>query len=276
MKEKQPKREGRLREHRKPEQPSGETRPKKKRRFRLPSLIWIPVIIVVLAAAFFLLAKPLFNIDIRERFKKNRTTAASVAVLEEVRDLFLFQTVEYIYKTVFPYDFVPADYDWRSLLRKVSQESPLSAEETEYLSIYRFCEEIGIRLDSNRYEFVVITAVVRGGFDLQGTVYESPEEFDNLKKYVRVDEEEKTLFLRLPKPVIVDFTIEDSTAADYTYPDIEISPENWKKLTDFVSEKIREQVIAEGILELAKQRGQTFIEKLLIDAGLQRVVFLDP
>jgi hypothetical protein len=255
---------------------SDESRPKKRRRFRIPSLIGILIIIVVLAAAFFLLAKPLFNIDLRERLKKNRTTAASVAVLEEVRDLFLFQTVEYIYKTVFPYDFVPADYDWRSLLRKVSQETPLSAEETEYLSIYRFCEEIDIRLDSNRYEFVVISAVVRGGFDLQGTVYERPEEFENLKEYARVDEEEKTLFLRLPKPVIVDFIIEDPTAADYTYPDIEISPENWKKLTDFVSGEIREQVIAEGILELAKKRGQAFIEKLLIDAGLKRVIFLDP
>lgn len=243
---------------------------------RLPSLIWVLAIIVILGAAFFLLAKPLFNIDLQERFKRKRTTTASVAVLEEVRDLFLFQTVEYIYKTVFPYDFAPADYDWRALLRKAAEQAPLSAEETEHLSIYRFCEDIGIKLDSNRYEFVVLTAVVRGGFDLKGTVYESPEEHENLDKYIYVDEEEKTLYLRLPEPVIVDFAIEDPTAENYPYPDIEISPDNWKKLTNFVSLKIREQVISEGILTIAKQRGEAFVEKLLIDAGLKQIVFLDP
>lgn len=247
-----------------------------KRRIRLPSIKWILIILVVIAAAFFLLAKPLLNIDLQERFKKKRTTTASVAVLEEVRDLFLFQTVEYIYKTVFPYDFVPADYDWRTLLRKVAEQDTLSAEETEYLSIYRFCEDIGIKLDSNRYEFVVLTAVVRGGFDLKGTVYERPEEHENLEEFVFVDEEEKTLYLRFPEPVIVNFTIEDPTAANYPYPDIEISPDNWKKLTNFVSLKIQEQVISEGILEIAKQRGEAFIEKLLIDAGLKQIVFLSP
>ena len=195
--------------------------------------------------------------------------------------MFLFQTVEYVYKTVFPFDFVPAVYDWRALLDKHVLGQELTAKEKEYLSIYRFCEDLGIQLQKNKFDFVVITSVVRGGFNLEGTVYENPEqygggEYREIQEYVRIEEETQTLYLRLPPPVITHFEIEDPDRATYPYPDFEISPENWKWLTQFTANKIEQQVLEDGILELAKQKGSAFIEKILIDAGLQKVVFLDP
>ena len=226
-------------------------------------LKWLLIAIIVIAAAFLFTAKPVFNIDLLKRITKNRTESGSDAILVQARELFLFQTVEYVYKTVFPFDFVPAAYDWRALLDKEAFGKKLTKQEKEYLLIYRFCEDLGIKLHANKFEFVVITSIVRSGFELEDT-----------GEYGRIEEE--TLFLRLPQPVITNFEIEDPDRASYPYPDFEISPENWKRLTQFTAAKIERQVLEDGILERAKQNGTAFIEKLLIDSGLRHVVFLEP
>jgi hypothetical protein len=233
-----------------------------------PLIKWILVAVLAAGIAFLFTAKPVFNIDILEHLKRDRSTSGSDAILTRAHDLFLFQTVEYVYKTVFPFDFVPAVYNWNELLDREARGNELTEEEQEYLIIYRFCEELGIKLRANKFDFVVITSVIRGGFDIEETAYAD--------EYVQVDVETKTLFLRLPPPVITHFEIEDPDRATYPYPDFEISPENWKRLIRFTSAKIERQVLDDGILEHAKQNGKAFIEKLLIDSGLRHVVFLDP
>jgi hypothetical protein len=239
-------------------------------------LKWVLIAVLVAGIAFLFTAKPVFNIDIVKQLKRDRTESGSDVILTRARDLFLFQTVEYVYKTVFPFDFVPAVYNWNGLLDREALGNELTAEEQEYLTIYRFCEDLGIKLRANKFDFVVITSVIRGGFNVEGTAYEKPGEAVSADEYVRVDEETKTLFLRLPPPVITYFEIEDPDRATYPYPDFEISPENWKRLTRFTSAKIEQQVLDDGILEHAKQKGKAFIEKLLIDSGLRHVVFLEP
>lgn len=239
-------------------------------------LKWVLILLIVLGLTFLFTAKPVFNIDIMEKIRQKRTQSGSEAILTKVQDIFLFQTVEYVYKTVFPYDFVSPDYDWRALLDKEALGQNLNANEREHLRIYRFCEDIGITLQSNRYEFVVITSVVRGGFNLEGTVYQPQETTEDIEEYIRIDNESKTLYLRLPPPVITAFETEDLDRERYPYPDLAISPDNWKRLTQFTANEIEVQVLEDGILELAKQRGKVFIEKLLLDSGLETIVFIEP
>ncbi len=237
---------------------------------------WVLIGAVILGLVFIFAAKPVFNINIMEKIRSNRTQSGSEAILTKVQDLFMFQTVEYVYKTVFPYDFVSPDYPWRTLLDKEALGEPLSEEEQEHLRIFRFCEEIGIKLQSNKYEFVVVTAIVRGGFNLEGTIYASSDNRYNVEKYIQIDRETNTLYLRLPPPVITNFEIEDLDRSRYPYPELAISPDNWKRLTQFTANEIERQVLEDGILELAKQRGKVFIEKLLLDSGLETIVFLEP
>lgn len=246
---------------------------------RIPRILIPIILIIVLGVAFVFTAKPLFNLDLGISILKTSASSTSEAVLMEVKDIFQFNTVEYVYKTVFPYDFVPGDYGWAGLLLKSGRGEPLNGEETELLSIYRFCESIGIKIDSNQYDFAVVTCIVKGGYDLSGTLYEQIQKdkpVSNIEDYILIDEENNRIRLRLPEPSIVNVIIEDSTNENYQYPALAISPENWKILTNFVAKRIREKVIGDGILETAASRAKEFISQVLIQSGYSSVEFIEP
>jgi hypothetical protein len=249
----------------------------KKRRIRLPFFIWLILVLAILAAVFLFVVRPLFDIDLRGLFLRRTTESVSIAVLQETRDVLSFQTVEYVYKAVFPYDFVEPDYDWRGLLNKAATKEELTESEVAHLEFYTFCRDLGIRLLPDRFEFVVITAVVRAGYDLSGTAFESLSSAEDISDYVVYDDEARRLTLNLPEPVIVDFIIEDETSEAYPYPDIAMGPDKWKRLTEYAEERIRSRVVNEGILEQAEDRGREFLERIFLDpdTGIVDIVFLD-
>lgn len=247
--------------------------------------IVVPVLILLIAGALFILtAKPLFGIDLGINLIKRERTAVSVSVLTEVRDIMSLNTVEFVYKSVFPHDFLPSDIRWDSILYKDQTGQPLSPEEAEYVSIYRLCREIGIDLRQNNYDFVVVTSIIKAGYDFSDTVYSSvggtPSEganpdYTRLEEYVSFSEDGSRLLLKLPRPEIVSLLIEDSTSENYAYPDISIDPEQWRVLSAFVTEKVRSRVLEEGILRLARKKGEAFITRIMRDAGFQEVVFIE-
>mgnify|MGYP006292364335 FL=1 len=250
---------------------------KRKRHPLLRFFVWLAIIIAVLAAAFIFLAGPIFDIDLRGLILRRTTESVSIAVLQETRDVLSFQTVEYVYKAVFPYDFVDPDYDWRELLNKAATDAELTDAELDHLDFYAFCRDLGIRLLTDRYEFVVITAVVRAGFDLSGTVFENPAAAEGISEYVSYDEEARRLTLRLPEPVIVDFIIEDETSEAYPYPDIAMGPDKWKRLTGYAEGRIRARVMEEGILDQARERGRDFLERIFLGpgTGIEEILFIE-
>lgn len=250
---------------------------KRNKRRRGGVFLWLVLIVVVIAAAFIFLAQPLFDINLRNLVLRRSTEAVSMAVLEETRDVLSFQTIEYVYKAVFPYDFVEPEYDWRALLQKAATDADLTDSEREHLEFYSFCRGLGIRLLTDRYEFAVITATVRAGFNLMGTPFENPDTNENIEHYIAFDKETRRLILKLPDPVIADFIIEDETSEAYPYPDIAIGPAKWKELTAYAEEKIREKVIQEGILEQAEERGKEFLRRIFLDSGtgISEIVFID-
>ena len=233
------------------------------------------LILVFLGILFLLTAKPLFDLDLGVHLIKREKTAVSVSVLTEVRDIFTFNTIEYVYKTVFPHDFIPAAIDWQGLLSKREQNMEISYEERDYLTVYDLCRKFGIRLERDNHDFVVVTSIITAGYELTDTAYEEITEETNVGDYVRISESGKTLYLKLPEPQIVDFVIEDATSRHYSYPDIQINPEHWKLLSAYVAGKVKKQVLAEGILHKAGEKGEKFIEKIMLDAGFQEVVFMD-
>ena len=244
----------------------------KKKRRGCPGFRLIVIIAIIAVAGFLLTADPLFNLDFG--IIRTEQTATSIAVLTEVRDIFALNTIEFIYKTVFPHDFLTDDVDWGRLLQKQMEGLFLSETDRANLEVYDLCRELDISLWQENYDFVVVTSIVKGGFDLTDTVYQNPEKYpERISRAVSIGEE-NTVTLLLPDPVITDFIIEDSSSTTYTYPDMDIEPEKWKLLTDFVRGRVEGIVKDEGILDMARERGEVFIERMLEDAGYRNVVFL--
>ncbi len=233
--------------------------------------ILLASIIAVLLIVFFFVSDLVF--DLGFGIIRETEFSSSVATLTQVRTVLSLNTVEVVRKIVFPYDFVPAEIDWALFLRG-AEGRELSPLETEYLETYRICREIGINLASKRREFVVITAIIKAGFDLSNPVFHSPEQAGEelAAEYIRTDALNGVTVI-LPRAVITDLIIEDADTTNYSYPDIEIGPENWKTLTSFVRERIENEVVSGDVLDLATENGKQFLERLLLDSGYSSVTF---
>ncbi len=246
---------------------------KRKRRFRVPLFIIIPIGIILLTAVFFLFIAPGFNLFPEIRFFRNNKYAVSETTLIEIRKICLLNTIEYVYKIVFPYDFIPEGIDIEELIKKYTEGEPITEKEEDLVSLLTICLESGIFTGGNQYGFVVITNIIKAGYNFEGTVFQNIESSDeDIEEFVNADEE-GTIFITLPMPEITQFIIEDSVSEEYAYPDLNITPENWEKLTTFIYDKIIIKVKEDGILDRADKNGKKFLEQLLLDSGWKKIVF---
>ena len=227
--------------------------------------------IAILAVAFFLISDTVF--DLGFGIIRDTTVSSSVATLTQVRNVLSLNTLEVVRKVVFPYDFVPPDMDW-NLFLKIREDRPLSLLEAAYFETYDLCREIGIDLRKKRRDFVVVTTIIKAGFDLSNPVFTTPEQAGAAlaDKYVKSDST-GGITITLPPAVITDLIIEDADTDSYSYPDIQIGPENWKKLTLFVREQIESETAAEDILDLAAENGRRFLRRMFLDSGYSMVSF---
>ena len=117
---------------------------------------------------------------------------------------------------------------------------------------------------SSRKRFVVVTTIIQGGFDLSnGNVLED-------LVYVSGDE----LVFDLPDPQVLGIIVEDSSSEDYQYPDIPLSPDGWKAVTEFIEEHITEEVLDDRILETARINGEEALIRIFSDSGWTKITFL--
>jgi len=242
---------------------------RKHRKIRIVPL-WIRISGILLITAVLLLfvttaLLPRFGIDLNLPFSSHTRISESEILLKELRPLFLLQTVEYTYKNVFPYDFIPPHVDPLTAYRRLVQGSELSSQEKEAAELYRLCMETGIRLGGYDYTFIVITTRIKGGFDFN----ESPVNSES----VSTNPGMKSISITLPQPKITEFIIQDETSSQYGYPDIEVDAEQWRKISKFVEQKIRTQVINDGILEKTEQNIREVLSKVLQETGWKYISF---
>jgi hypothetical protein len=228
-------------------------------------------IIALLVVGFLFISDTVFNFGFG--IIRDSLVSSSVATLIQVRSVLSLNTVEVVRKVVFPYDFVPADMDW-DLFFKQREKRPLSLLEQQYFDTYEICEKIGFNLRSKRREFVVITVIIKAGFDLSNPVFTSPEQVGEelAGKYVRADSPDAITIL-LPPAVLTALIIEDADTESYPYPDIRIGPEDWKALTSFVKERIESEVASGEVLTLAAENGRQFLRRMFLDSGYSSVSF---
>jgi hypothetical protein len=253
-------------------------------------LILILAITVLLSGLFTnFLGPPLIELPPGLGIIREKTVSDSEIILKEMRDIFQFQTVEFIRKVVFPHDFIPSGISLASLMETLREgegsiETLLSDDKLQYLAVYDMAQKIGIDIEAEPFEFLVASVTIRAGFKLSGTALASdslPDDSElaewikiETKKTARESEDPvKTIRIKLPPIAITDIIIEDDTSETYNYPDIDLSPEQWRELSAYIAGELRGKVLEEGVLEHAEKNAIEFIGNFLKTAGYDKVIF---
>ena len=109
--------------------------------------------------------------------------------------------------------------------------------------IHHFCRKAKIKYQRGG-EFVVITTRIILGFNIS----------KDSSEFISFDSEKNAVKIQLPNVEIVDVLFEDYAEAKYTYPDIGITPAEYREVIGVVEEKI---------------------ELLIKNLGYKEVVFLE-
>lgn len=204
------------------------------------------------------------------RIISKESRSVSYSRLEEVKDLFVVSTTSHTYKLVFPWDFIPPEEYWEPLKEKYARGEVLNEQEEHWLQVYELAEKIGIGTGKQRYDFAVVSATVTAGFDL--SAYAPGQEETPAFAW----QSDGILYITLPDPEILSVVIEDDIPEEYRYPDLDISPENWKILTDFVSGRVIELAQENRLLEQTTQRGRDLAQAVFGSGPWERIVFTRP
>gem|GEM_PF-2359452 len=243
---------------------------RKKRRSLVP--FWLRFTLIgIIAAALILTAAvtvlPMLGISLKLPFISHTRVSESEVLLKEIHPLFKLTTVEYTYKSVFPYDFIPENSDPQGAYTRQQRGEKLTSQQEKAARLYRVCLESGVPLRSRSTEFVVLTSRVKGGYNLD------PEKSEKSRLQVHLNPALGTAEIQLPDPVITDFIIQDETSDHYQYPDIHVDAEQWRIITDYVQDKIRSRVLDEGILITTDKKMKELLTRIMQASGWEHIVF---
>ncbi len=212
-------------------------------------ILLILVLILILASAAAVLFTPIFGgpyIDLLSlRLTSSEINASHQAVLEEMRDLSELQTVEFIYKLVFPQDFFVRDLSLEELLLRSRSggstvQEALSPEEYRHYRAYFLARDAGLQPLSGSFDFLVISAHVELGYDVA-----------QLADDIRITSQDgngEGLRVELPPAQILNIRIEDPDSSNYPYPDLALDQANWRRIAGFVRDYV------EGVPEIREAR----------------------
>lgn len=265
----------------------------KRKKPLLRTLRWAAVLLVLLllvgGAALLL---PIFGepiLSLRDLLFRREERFSSEEILAEIRDLSQLQTVEYVYRMVFPHDFYTEGITLSSILDRLaagggSAEEILSQDELLYLRAHNLAAETGLATGPDGDAFVVVTARVRAGynldqpgelFTLQGAGSSRAGGGEDAPPPLEpgAAPEETRVVVRLPEAEVVRLIIEDLGAAAYPYPEARVDAEEWRAISSFVGGAAELRTVEAGILEEARENTRQFLAGLLEQAGFAEVRF---
>lgn len=252
-------------------------------RILLPAALVLAVLIALVR--FEILDAPLRRLAEDIGLMSRETRSTSQIILEELRDVYALETVEYIYRTVFPFDYMPETTNLTDILNTLRYNSgPINEVLTEdqqlYFDAFNLADEVGLAEE----EFIVLTVRVYAGFDLAGTRLATGKaesgagsEGSPSPDYVTVDTDEESgrryARIGMPPAAVTDILIEDVDPGTYHYPDVGLDAEGWREVAAFVSEHVERRTIEEGILEDARRNARDLVRTLLLSSGIDQVSF---
>ena len=250
----------------------------KRRRIYVPTLA---IIIVAIGVLFFTDLSGLDLLPGLPKLRLQRVTrfSTSSVTLTEVRELYALSTLEYVHRFVFPHDFLPDDTSIQEITRKLRNGPPgadveeiLSTDELLYLRTWNLATDVGLAR-SDGFDFVVVTVVMAAGFDVSEESFASVGE---LATDEYVDDDGSTHYrITVPSPhaQILNTIVEDIIPDDYPYPDLAMSADNWRRVTQYVRTQPLDEETLSRILRTAEENGRLFLDQLLRNAGFDDVEF---
>lgn len=206
--------------------------------------LFYPILILVLSLAFFV-----FFTDFRESvinpFQEKSLIAKTIEKIENI-DIAQLRNTQYIYKSIFPFDYIYGVPNWGILLYKDNKY--LSDEDKHNLDFYYKCKKIGINLNTADY-FVIIKTHATAGFDLDKYM-EDP--------ILLSDEERGKLIIKSPESELLHMAFLDSLKNE-NHPDFNVTPEQWQKLTILLTPIIEKRILKSGILEESDKLNRSFL-----------------
>lgn len=253
---------------------------------RVKSALTLLVVLLALFLAGALLFLPLFGeplLSLRRLIRSRERTFSSRELLSEINDVLELQTVEYVYRMVFPHDFYTPGITLEAIFDRLASQAGapqeiLTREELAYLEAYNLAWEIGYPTTSDGEAFVVITARVRGGYDLsmelEGLLRLEPLD-GAAERSEELTPEESRVIVSLPPAAVVAVVIEDLNSENYPYPPARVDAEEWRAISSLVRDAASWRSIEAGVLEEAESRARGFLETLLREAGFGEIRFHD-
>lgn len=270
---------------------------KRRKRLFLRYLRWVAGILlltVLLGGGILFLpifGEPILSLD--RLFFQRREKFSSREILTEIGDLSELQTVEYVYRMVFPHDFYAEGLTLSAIFdqlagRRGTPEEILTEEEQLYLRAHNLAAETGLATDPEGDDFVVLTARVRAGYSLsslEGLFAVEPLEAsppaatdaaapgEPPTPLPDPPPEQARVFVRLPEATILELIIEDLGTGIYPYPEARVDAKEWRAISSFIGAAAEQRTTEEGILGDARGKTETFLNELLEQAGFADIRF---
>jgi len=220
--------------------------------------------LAVLALLLFLLLGQWDLSSFTSKFWDSET--ALEVIEEELHHLAILNTAEYRMRLIFPYDFIQGQVDWvqyKSLWDYNQDGFKLRTDPAEYVDgklpelwqnalFYKECKEAGIDPFEFRYDFLVLSVVVKAGTDMETLGFGQN--------------------MDLPEPVITDLIFEDLDHSQWGYPDPPVSPDELRGILQFLTPYIEDIALKEGILTQAQEKRDRLIESFLKQAGYGEIL----
>ena len=208
---------------------------------------------------------------------QRETFASSTITLESVRELSRFDTVRYVHRAVFPYDYLPDGVSLNTVFDKLrgstgTVREALTENEYQFFTAYNLAADIGLPVSAGAFDFVVVTLVISAGVDLQDEAMSvSIEETAG-------DDGETTTRATLPLPPasINRIDVEDINPEDYPFPDTSVSADGWRRIADYVRSQPLPDAVTTRALAAAEEGAARFLESVLLQAGIDEVVLTAP
>jgi hypothetical protein len=230
--------------------------------------VWLILAGIMVAAVLFL---PLFGKPLVS-FTQQEEISVSDLVLAEVREICRLNTVECHYKVVFPFDFDRPGVTETKILAKIKKHLNadlgdfLSPDERLWLKAVSLARANGLNPYAPKYDFLVATVVIKGGFDLQG----QPPRLESSSRR-EGGRTIRSATLVLPPATVTSVVVEDPLRENYPFPDLALSPRGWKEIAGFIKENAVDQGVKDGLLDKAARQAAAWLEPLLIQAGYDEI-----
>jgi hypothetical protein len=183
----------------------------------------------------------------------NEKSMTADGLLEEVRSLDELAVVQYLHKTVFPYDFFTPGVTIQHITDTLRTDRSgrtireiLTPDEWQTLEAYNLARLTGFDPGISSRPFLVVTLVFRYGYQLNqpGTI---KIDQDN------ADPEKPVWIIRCAPPELLSLEIEDPSRSTYPYPDVDLGIQQWRQISEFISIRSQSLPDEEQIYESAQK-----------------------